>query len=228
MLSPDARDWADMAVETIFTLVIAAVLWGLRCRYDYGGVFPDLKYVLVFVLWQNRRIIQDAAMVVFSAYFLLGRNSVTLCITTGCSIFTLYMYRSMMILYKHQQLDQVRREHEKEAGLKHRNLASNHLRPLLWPAEVSHMRMFPRSHSFSYSYLMAGIPIGWRGSVGTFLSADIKSLPWQGRKPLAAWFSVESSDHLARGDNVHGLQGKLDSYLESIVGWKYRPTFAHC
>lgn len=50
------------------------------------------------------------------------------------------------------------------------------------------------------------------------MSTDLKSLPWRGRVPEKGWLSVESADHLSRGDNVHGLQGKLDEYLESQVG----------
>lgn len=212
--------------ETILPVVIAAASWGVRSRHDYAGVVQDLKWVMIFVAWQYLELFQNAAVVVFYAYFLLGRNSVMLCITTACSLWTLYMYRSMVTLHKHQQLDQVRRDHDSDAGLKHLDLSSSRLRPLLFPSRVAHTRKFPKMHSFTYSYLMVGIPIGWRGSIGTFLSADIKSLPWQGRQPLAAWFSVESADHLARGDSVHGLQGKLEEYLCSIVRCNQRACIA--
>ena len=217
MQQSDAHSTVNTAVEIIVPVVITAAIWGLRCKYDYSGVLQDLKWVLIFMAWQNRQPFQDAAMVMFSAYFLLGKKSVTLCLTTACSLFSLYIYRSMVILYRHQQLDQARQDRDNEAALRHLNLPLSRLRPLLFPSRVSHTRMFPKMHSFSFSYLMVGIPVGWRGSIGTFLSADIKSLPWQGRTPLAAWFSVESANHLARGDSVHGLQGKLEEYLYSIV-----------
>ena len=217
MSQSDARSMDSKAANIIFPILVTAAFWGVRCKYSYAGTFQDLRWVLVFVAWLNRHFIQDAAMVVFSAYFLLGKNSVTLCITTACSVFTLYMYRSMMMLHRHQQLDQARRDRDHEIGLRHLNLPVSRLRPLLFASRVFHARNFPKEHSFSYSYLMVGIPVGWRGSIGTLLSADIKSLPWQGRKPLASWFTVESADHLARGDSVHGLQGKLEEYLWSIV-----------
>ena len=204
-------------VENVVPVVIATAIWGLRCKQDYAGTLRDLKWVVVFVAWQNNQLFQNAARVVFSAYFLLGKNFVPLCITSACSLFTLYLYRNMRALHKDQQLDQARRDRDNDAGLRHLDLPVSRLRPLLFPSRVSHTRKFPQTHSFTYSYLMVGIPVGWRGSIGTFLSADIKSLPWQGRQPLAAWFSVESADHLARGDSVHGLQGKLEDYLCSIV-----------
>lgn len=92
----------------------------------------------------------------------------------------------------------------------------NQLRPLVFPCRTSHTRMFPKSHSFSYSYLFVGIPIGWRGTIGKLLSADMKSLPWKVRSPRS-WLSVESADHLERGDHVHGLRWKLESYLRTQV-----------
>ena len=91
------------------------------------------------------------------------------------------------------------------------------MKPLIFPCRTSHTRIFPRKHSFSYSYLFVGIPIGWRGYVSTVLSADLKALPRRDRPPQTGWFNVDSADHLARGDSVHGLQGKLDDYLRSQV-----------
>ncbi len=92
----------------------------------------------------------------------------------------------------------------------------NQLRPLVFPCRTSHTRMSPKSHSFSYSYLFVGVPVGWRGTMGKLLSADMKSLPWKGRSPRS-WLSVESADHLERGDHIHGLRGKLESYLKIQV-----------
>ena len=45
-------------------------------------------------------------------------------------------------------------------------------RPLFFPSRTTQTRLFPKSHSFSYSYLLVGIPVGWRGSVGGMLAAD--------------------------------------------------------
>ncbi|KAL9575956.1 MAG: hypothetical protein Q9212_007524, partial [Teloschistes hypoglaucus] len=90
------------------------------------------------------------------------------------------------------------------------------LRPLLFPARTTHSRFFPKKHSFSYSYLLIGVPIGWCGWVDSFLSVDIplhcsshKSI-W--RRP---WFAVHAKDHLERGGEHLGLKGKLQSYLKT-------------
>lgn len=88
------------------------------------------------------------------------------------------------------------------------------MKPVIFPCRTSHTRLFPKKHSFSYSYLFVGIPVGWRGYISTVLSADLKTLRGQ---PGNGWFDVDSADYLARGENPHGLQGKLDEYLESQV-----------
>ncbi|KAL8910450.1 MAG: hypothetical protein Q9171_004244 [Xanthocarpia ochracea] len=36
------------------------------------------------------------------------------------------------------------------------------MKPLLFPSKTSHTRLFPKKHSFTYSYLLVGIPVGWR------------------------------------------------------------------
>jgi len=67
--------------------------------------------------------------------------------------------------------------------------------------------MFPKKHSFSYSYLFVGIPVGWSGCCGSLLSADASK--------KRGWLHVDPVDFLARGDGHLGLRGKLDAYLES-------------
>lgn len=76
-----------------------------------------------------------------------------------------------------------------------------------------HTRIFPKKHSFSYSYLFVGIPIGWRGRIGSFLSVDTSSCKAtsQGR----SWFSIDCADYLNRGKESLGLEQKLRSYLQS-------------
>ena len=90
-------------------------------------------------------------------------------------------------------------------------------RPLLFPCRTAHTRFFPKKHAFSYSYLLVGIPVGWRGSVGNILSADVRHLAPKGPIAPKAWFEVDSQDHLERGDSDSGLRGKLDTYLRSQV-----------
>ncbi|POS85734.1 hypothetical protein EPUL_003159 [Erysiphe pulchra] len=73
--------------------------------------------------------------------------------------------------------------------------------------------MFPTRHSFSYSYLLAGIPIGFKGSIGGFISVDEeRKNSWFSRK---SWFTVHGDDYLARGHHPDGLEGKLQDYLKT-------------
>lgn len=93
------------------------------------------------------------------------------------------------------------------------------LQPLLFPARTTHTRFFPQKHSFSYSYLLVGIPVGWRGALRSYLAVDLPldcPLSWRGLS--RSWFSVNADDYLERGSEKLGLQGKLHSYLKSQVG----------
>ncbi|KAG4414875.1 hypothetical protein IFR04_012013 [Cadophora malorum] len=95
------------------------------------------------------------------------------------------------------------------------------VKPMLFPSETAHVRLFPTTHGFKYSYLLVGIPIGWRGSVGGMISADVeeKEVSWYSRllslQPGNAWYRVNGDDYLKRGHVEGGLQGKLHQYLES-------------
>ena len=86
------------------------------------------------------------------------------------------------------------------------------LKPCVFPCRTTHSRLFPEKHSFSYSYLYVGIPVGWKGQAGNILSAD--SDP-DGSITSKTWFSVLAADYLQRGVHENGLQGKLQDYLLS-------------
>ena len=86
--------------------------------------------------------------------------------------------------------------------------------PLIIPGRISHARLFPKHHSFSYSYLMVGIPIHSPNRGNWVLSIDQRA--WWKR----GWLRVEAADHLGRGCDKDGIHSKLRSYLESQVGKK--------
>ena len=93
------------------------------------------------------------------------------------------------------------------------------LKPLLFPATTTHTRFFPQKLSFSYSYLLVGIPVGWRGAIGSYLAVDLPSYsPPSWTEMGGFWFSVNADDYLERGSNSPGLQEKLYSYLQTQVG----------
>jgi hypothetical protein len=95
-------------------------------------------------------------------------------------------------------------------------------KPMLFPCQTTHTRLFPKKHSFSYSYLYVGVPVGWRGSSGGLLSVDEPKdekpwyLKWLSLRP-GSWFSVDGDHYLARGHVEGGLRGKLDAYIQSEV-----------
>ncbi|OTB15002.1 hypothetical protein K445DRAFT_75422 [Daldinia sp. EC12] len=82
-------------------------------------------------------------------------------------------------------------------------------RPLLFPCRTTHTRLFPKKHSFSYSYLLVGVPVGWTGVAGGMISNDEHSTG------VGGWYKVDASDYLYRGNGHLGLRGKLNNYLES-------------
>ncbi|KAL1842025.1 hypothetical protein VTJ49DRAFT_6191 [Mycothermus thermophilus] len=95
---------------------------------------------------------------------------------------------------------------------------------LLLPSQVTHSRLSPKRHSFTYSYLLAGIPIGFQGTAGGMVSVDDDNQRSPGRSsrwpfPLAkqtAWFTIDAADYLRRGHApTPGLRGKLDQYLRT-------------
>lgn len=83
-------------------------------------------------------------------------------------------------------------------------------KPYFIPCRTTHTRFFPKKHSFSYSYLLVGVPVGCRANVNGMLSMDF------GNGGLA-WYDVDPADYLQRGSGHLGLRGKLDSFLVSQV-----------
>lgn len=94
---------------------------------------------------------------------------------------------------------------------------TGHGRVLLFPSKTTHSRFFPKKHSFVYSYLVVGIPVGWEGVCGGMVSLSSSEEPWLSRL-RRGWFHVDPADYLHRGDRHLGLRGKLDAYLRSQVG----------
>lgn len=94
-------------------------------------------------------------------------------------------------------------------------------KPLFFPSRTTHTRLFPKKHSFSYSYLLVGIPVGWQGSVGGMLSADQGTHRTRGGPESGpsgrSWFTVDAGDYLDRGNRQHGLDGKLRKFIRSQV-----------
>ncbi|KAI0170614.1 hypothetical protein BJ166DRAFT_199420 [Pestalotiopsis sp. NC0098] len=87
--------------------------------------------------------------------------------------------------------------------------AAGPLKPLLFPCQTTHARLFPKKHSFKYSYLMVGIPVGWEGDSGGMIATGPPGIARRG------WYQVHSADYLERGSGHLTLREKLDAYLTS-------------
>ncbi|RDA88477.1 hypothetical protein CP532_6647 [Ophiocordyceps camponoti-leonardi (nom. inval.)] len=75
---------------------------------------------------------------------------------------------------------------------------------------ISHNRLFPRKHGFSYPYLSVGIPV--RSPRSTLL-LSVGALSWWRR----GWLQVKPEHHLLRGTKGGTLSEKLDVYLRTQV-----------
>lgn len=95
--------------------------------------------------------------------------------------------------------------------------------PYLIPCKTTHRRLFPKKHSFSYSYLTIGVPVDFRGSVNGMIAVDENPVPsFGGLVPFAnllsrSWYYIQASDHLQRSQHGPGLRGKLNLFLLSEV-----------
>lgn len=95
--------------------------------------------------------------------------------------------------------------------------------PYLISCKTTHRRLFPKKHSFSYSYLTVGIPVDFRGSVNGMIGVDEDPVfPYRRLIPFASvlfrsWYSIQASDHLERRHSELGLRKKLNNFLLSEV-----------
>lgn len=98
--------------------------------------------------------------------------------------------------------------------------------PLLFPAKLSHARVFPEKYSYWYSYFVVGVPVGLHARIGTVLSIDINrplsnpgnanSNP-KNKRIRSCWFTIDPVQYLDRGNDHLGLEGKLHAWLISQV-----------
>ncbi|KAL2045560.1 hypothetical protein N7G274_001988 [Stereocaulon virgatum] len=187
---------------------VSAAVWSIRFTYDPTETIRDLKWVTGCIVWTYKRHLRD--FMVAGSQYVIEQGFSYRSLLLGL----LFDFLSACAIYWYYEGQWRESQHlvHGQVGLPR---TTNPLKPLVFPCRTTHTRFFPKKHSFSYSYLFVGIPISWRGSIGSFLSADIKSLPCEYPPRKRGWLSVESADYLNRGEDVHGLQGKLDSYLRS-------------
>ena len=200
-------------VATAFCLNVSS--WVTRFKFDLPQAKDDLKWTASISVWVFRHELLRLALQFFWRY------------AWGIPVFLTIYVVSLLGVFNQGLEQSVSSEADKSSD----NAQSRQLKPLLFPCRTSHTRFFPKKHSFSYSYLFVGIPVGWRGSVGSLLSADLE-LPLEDKAQVIpsfdggkGWFSVEATDHLERGFHPFGLQGKLHAYLRSQV-WHLSKKYA--
>lgn len=199
----------------LWVFFASIVQWGLRFRYDRSAAVTDACYVIVSAIWHCRHSVQDACHMFYSFIILQGGWSLYLHLICG-----ILCLQCLSCIFNYQQYCSSKKDNhfQEDARLESSKTQEEFLlKPLLISCRTSHTRLFPKKHSFSYSYLLVGVPIGWRGSVGNVLAADLNSLLRGQTRQAKAWFCISSSDYLGRGDSPDGLRGKLDRYLKSQV-----------
>lgn len=191
---------------------VQVVLWSFRLQQDAAGVKRDLTWILPSLFWFYRHYFASGILEAPS-YIWVALWRLSLC--------TLFL-----LVLKCWRLYRRRASRPSSAGTGN-DTPDGHsiskLKPLIFPCRTTHTRIFPRKHSFSYSYLFVGIPVGYQGSSESFISVG-------GGKPLLdedektkhiyntkSLFHIEAADYLSRGGNSAGLERKLHAYLRSQV-----------
>ena len=197
-------------VGKIIAIAVFVVLWAVKIRYSTSPEFSDIAGFFALLLLKIFLVRPKA----FSVAAL--QRAWQYPIVYQSAILSLLLYASW---FTYRSFTKEVEEKAVENGLCDERTATDHpLKPMLFPCRTSHTRIFPKKHSFSYSYLFVGIPIGRRGFENGIISADPRLLTRHEGKMKRAWFSVDSADYLRRGDSQRGLYGKLDDYLRSQVG----------
>lgn len=183
----------EMAVDIAFDLTFIPL--GIICYY---GTYLDILVLFAFGYIRKQEVILD---------FLDKRIDPATVINTftfGGVLFAIHQVTKVFLGF-----NQI---YSQENGFP--------AKPMFFTCRTNHIRMFPAKHAFSYSYLMVGIPVGWKGSVGGMLTVDSENEPtsWYRRWfPVKAWFTVNSDDYFERGHVNGGLDEKLRNYLHSQV-----------
>jgi DUF1365 family protein len=194
-VTPDSP--SGVLVSSIIVSALA-LSWTSRFLFDRKAAVQDAVAVAVFSSTFHRRYLNYFISHAFS------NNSVLVSLTTSIAIvFTITALRNGILAEWFGTSPAAEKEQTK-AGLP----------PLMIPCRTTHTRFSPAKHSFSYSYLFVGIPVGWSGRAGTILSADSHCAAVQGNS-RRTWFGVEAEDYLERGNHPGGLRGKLFEYLRN-------------
>ena len=187
---------------TYSTSLLLSPLWLYRALRSDSRWQQDLFLCLIVDYWSS-----GGLLFLRPAFYDWLRDTQTQAVPIYSTLLAILLF-SIAIVYRGDGSRRITGEISENAD-------QQFLPPLLIPSRTTHTRIFPKKHSFVYSYFYVGIPVGWRGCAGSALSADIDILPGSGGR--RGWFNVDASDYLERGPHQKGLEGKLRSYLHSQV-----------
>jgi hypothetical protein len=164
--------------------------------YAYGlAGSTDLMLMVAWMMWKNGTLIYETVSTYTLPIVFAG-------ILVGATALSRYLITSL------PQSVAIEQSIERETEAK----------PLLFPCQTTHTRFFPKKHSFSYSYLLAGVPVGWQGSWSALLSATNAGTDKSQHSAASnGWYSIDAGAYLDRGNGRLGLAGKLKNYLHSQV-----------
>ena len=196
----------------IAAFLISAAFWYIEFKYDPQEVITHLKFYAAVLLCISRDALYSKSVRIFAPTWIIAialiLSTAAYCVVRQCN--------NGKSAFQTKKMDTATRTKTKDTALSHS------LKPLIFPCRTTHTRMFPKKHSFSYSYLFVGIPVGWHGSLGSLLSADGEGCSTETEEIIShqqqrSWFKVEAADYLERGSHGLGLKAKLVLYLKSQV-----------
>lgn len=178
--------------------------------YSLLGTYLDTALLLLFTAHRNKRLLADLISPYIDPHLI--RNQLLLLPGFLLGFVFLQICRFLLGLNA-----------PAASETETRKWKTTPVKPLLIPCTTTHRRTFPEKHAFVYSYLVVGIPVGWRGNYAGMVSCDVDEAGWLSWFSLAprtagrGWFHVDPADYLERGNGQLGLRGKLDAYLTSQV-----------
>ena len=196
--------------DGVTTVTSQIIFWGLRIRHAASSVQHEIKWILPCLFWVYRQDFYSGILRIRSYIWII--------------VWLFVLNIIFFLICRRWRID--RSFSQSFAGKRNKTQdpkSTVKLKPLIFPCRTSHTRMFPQKHSFSYSYLLVGIPIGFQGSSGSLLTPGRKEFLNESKetkhtpKKARLWFRVEAADYLSRGNHTLSLEGKLHAYLRSQV-----------
>ncbi|OJD34803.1 dna-binding wrky domain-containing protein [Diplodia corticola] len=205
-------------------VVVLAVASAISLFQNITPKVVAASYSICATLWLFRLVSRDATaivdsftLVVLSEFGDLSLITKVFELTSGYVITTLAAIFSAFLIVTVLRSALLFRSSDSEHGIQAEFQAPGKCyRPLLFPCRTTHTRMFPKKHSFAYSYLLVGVPVGPEENDHlntSMISVDAESS--SGASRTKGWFHIRGSDYLERGGENVSLKAKLTQYLQS-------------